>query len=214
VIVRDGKHLTEQQLAEIKKHVNLTHGRLGECYAAFMLFKEIELTREALPFMMEPFSRYGDFWREVRHCAISKTIIDIGALVDQRSDVASLCSLYRLCVKIHKTHCVEAKRYIDEVRGTWGTYRHKLIGHNDASRDVVMIEFSKEGFTVERMEEEIGKLGFAFNVLYAVFCGQTPPRFEDSLSQDAHFVVAGEKVRFDTRSFLDAIAQHLPQMVG
>jgi hypothetical protein len=209
-----GRRLTEEELAEIGKHVDLTHGRLGECYSAFMLFKEIERTREVSPFMVDPNTRYGDFWREVHLCAISKAIIDICALVDKRKDVASLCSLYRLCVKIHSTHCIQAKHYIDEVRETWEKYRHKLIGHNDASRDVVMTEFANEGFTVERMEEEIGKLGFAFNVLFAVFCGQEPPRFEDGLSQDAYFVTVGEKVRFDTRSFLDAVAQHLPQIVG
>lgn len=215
-MTEDGKRMTEGEVLDIGNQIGLIHGRLAECYSAFMLFKEIERTRDASPFLIDPNTGYGDFWREVRHCALSKTILDIGALVDpdHRRDSASLPSLYDLRASIHGVHCIEAKQYIAEVRATWGNYRHKLIAHTDRRRNELIIEFANEGFTVERMEEQINKLGFAFTVLHATFCGQTPPRYEEGLPKDAHFVAAGEKVRFDTRSFLDAISHHLPQMVG
>ncbi|MHB1588330.1 MAG: hypothetical protein ACYCUL_01835 [Metallibacterium scheffleri] len=209
-MTQDRMRITQLQ-KKAAKHYELVHGRLGECYAAFMLFKEIEELRQKSPVLIQPNVRYGNFWREVHFCALSKVIIDIGALVDDRDNSASLPSLYKLCVNLRKTHCVDAKSRIDSVRETWNRYRSKLIAHTDHNRKSLIEEFGRQGFTVDRFKSEIDQLTYAFTVFYAVLGGIEFPPFEDAMRFEAGFVATGERVRQDTKAFLDAIDPHLPK---
>jgi hypothetical protein len=210
-MTQDGMRITQSQQAKTAKHYELVHGRLGECYAALMLFKEIEELRQKTPFLIDPNVRYGDFWREVHFCALSKVIIDIGALVDNDGDSASLPSLYRLCVNLRKTHCIDAKSRIDSVRDTWSKYRSKLIAHTHHNRKSLIEKFRKQEFTIEKMKSEIDQLSYAFTILHAELSGVAVPTFEEAMRFENGFAATGERVRKDTRAFLDAIGSHLPK---
>ena len=210
-MTHDGTYLAPKQQKKVAKHCELVHGRLGECYAAFMLFKEIEELRQKIPVLTDPNLRYGEFWREVHFCALSKVMIDIGALVDEMDNSASLPSLYRLCVRLRKTHCIDAKSRIDSVRKTWGRYRSKLVAHTHDNRKALIEEFRSQGFTVEKIRSEIDKLSNVFIVLHAVLSGVEVPAFEDAICLEAGFVITGERVRQDTKAFLDAVESHLPK---
>lgn len=213
-MTRDGMRIIRQQQAKAAKHYELVHGRLGECYAALMLFKEIEDLRQKNPFLIDPNVRYGDFWREVHFCALSKVIIDIGALVDNDDNSASLPSLYRLCVNLRKTHCIDAKSRIDSVRETWSKYRNKLISHTHENRKSLIVDFINKGFTIEKIKSEIDKLSYAFTILHAELSGVDVPTFDDAMRFESGFVATGERVRQDTKAFLDAIELHLPKCEG
>lgn len=213
-MTHDGMCITQEQQTKVAKHYELVHGRLGECYAALMLFKEIEGLRQKTPVLIDPNVRYGDFWREVHFCALSKVIIDIGALVDDMDNSTSLPSLYRLCVRVRKTHCIDAKSRIDSVRDTWGRYRSKLIAHTHHNRKSLIEEFRSQGFTIEKIESEIEQLSYAFTILHAELSGVEVPTFEDAKRFESGFVATGERVRRDTKAFLDAIESHLPKYEG
>ncbi|BFI97313.1 MAG: hypothetical protein RSP_28230 [Rhodanobacter sp.] len=210
-MTQDRMCMTQQQQDKVAKHCELVHGRLGECYAAFMLFKEIEELRQKSPFLIDPNVRYGNFWREVHFCALSKVIIDIGALVDDMDNSASLPSLYKLCANLRKTHCVDAKSRIDSVRKNWSKYRSKLFAHTDHNRKSLIEEFGRLGLTIDKIKSEIDQLSYAFTVLHAVLSGVEFPTYEDAMRFEPGFVATGERVRQDTKAFLDIIGSHLPK---
>jgi hypothetical protein len=210
-MTQDVTRVTEARRKKVAKHFGLIHGRLGECHAAFMLFKEIEEVREKSPFLMDPNVRYGEFWREVHFCALSKVIVDIGALVDRGKDTATLYSLYDLCVEVRSEHCIDAKRRIDAVRQTWYAYRSKLIAHTDDDRNSLIQKFREQGFTLVTIKSEIDELTYAFTILHATLSGMPVPTFEDAMKFESGFVAIGERVRCDTKAFLEAVDPHLPK---
>lgn len=211
---QEGTRITQEQRNKVAKHFGLVHGRLGECHAAFMLFKEIEELRQKLPFLIDPNVRYGDFWREVHFCALSKMIIDIGALVDRDDDSASLYSLYTLCVDLHGTHCIDARNRMDSVRKTWSKYRSKLVAHTDKNRNSLVKEFSAQGFTTTTIKSEIDQLTYALTTLHAALSGVEVPTFEQATHLDSGFFAIGERVQSDTKAFLDKVEPFLPQFEG
>ena len=208
-----GTQVTEAQRNKIAKYVGLVHSRLGECHAAFMLFKEIEDVREKSPFLIDSHVRYGEFWREVHFCALAKMIVDIGALVDnvgKDGSTVSLYSLYDLCVKVRGEHCIDAKGRIDAVRQTWYAYRSKLVAHTDHNRSSLIQKFRGQGFTIPTIKSEIDELTYAFTILHATLYGTPVPTFEEVMRFESGFVALGERVRSDTKAFLEAVSPYLP----
>jgi hypothetical protein len=78
----------------------------------------------------------------------------------------------------------------------------------------LIAEFTNQGFTIATIKEEIDQLTYAYTVLFATLHNRPVPTFEDAWQFDKGFSAAGERVRSDTRAFLDKVEGFLPQFEG
>jgi len=128
----------EEQFTDIKN-------RLGETVCAFEVFRVLNemCDKDVDPELNKKIQKHGMFWQAVLVGQHTVYIMGIGALLDARSDVASLYSVLKL---LRKKIPAEVFRDINErltrIGGRYLIYRHKIFGHNDLYRRDVIAQFN------------------------------------------------------------------------
>lgn len=191
----------------IEDHLQTIQSRLSETLEAFVVAREINevCNKEADPNLFDTVNKRGGFWQAVLLSLQTTYLVGLNALLDKgRKDCATLYFVLDELESIHPGVLPSnLATDLDVIRNRYKEFRHKLFGHNDKDRDVVILNFNKAGFTWASQAQDLFKLEYAFKVLFEAMSEHQIPTEKEAVGMQFPYNDYVNRAAKDTMSLLD-----------
>ncbi|MDP1690417.1 MAG: hypothetical protein Q8L49_00370 [Burkholderiaceae bacterium] len=191
---------------------DVLHGvewRLEEALQAFEAHRILHerCNSEAAPELNKAINDCAGFWQPVNIGLQSTLVIGIAALIDkERRDCSTLYKAIDLLTSDQRSKLpVDFIDALDEIRGRYVKFRHKLFAHNDLNRGDVVIDMQNAGFTWDSVDADLLRLRRSLKFLRHLCAGKPPMNWGDLDSQIRLNELAILRTRRDTGAFLDLL---------
>jgi hypothetical protein len=143
--------------------------RLAETLRVYAAYSTINRqgNKEINPALNALMNLRGGFWNAAVTAFQAHLFISMYALVELKPKVSTLATIGQRMHAEGKSEKIGAIiKELDCIRTRYVRFRHNLFGHNGSTRDSLVNEFDKYGFTWEMVEQDLATLEHAFKVFW------------------------------------------------